>query len=171
MLFSRALIPTPGALASRTERRRIRALAAASVVMLLATATVRVSAPSPFAPRVHVRWSEDVSDARRTELERRFALVRGHHREAATWEYDLVDVTPSAVRELIADPSVADTHYLDRVSGEVAADAPPGTARLAERRLAGWIHSAVFDWFMFFWASSLIVSSVGLASAADARRP
>jgi hypothetical protein len=170
MLFSRALIPTSGALAS-TERRRIRALAAASVVMLLATATVRLSAPSPFAPRVHVRWSEDVSDARRTELEGRFSLLQGRQREAATWAYDLLDVTPSSVRELIADPSVADTHYLDRVSGEVAADAPPGTVRLAERRLAAWIHSPLFDWIMFFWASSLIVSGVCLASATDARRP
>jgi hypothetical protein len=153
------------------ERRRIRALAAASIVMLLATAAVRLSAPSPFAPRVHVRWSDGVSDAQRADLERRFALVQGRHREASTWEYDLVDVTPASVRKLIANPSVADTHYLDRVSGEVAAGAPAGTVRLAERRLAAWIHSPVFDWVIFFWASSLIVSSVCLASAADARRP
>jgi hypothetical protein len=139
--------------------------------MLVATAMVRLAAPSPFAPRVHVRWSEDVSDAQRTELERRFSLLQGRHREAGTWEYDLRDVTPSSVRELIANPSVADTHYLDRVSGEVAADAPPGTVRLGERRLAAWIHSPVFDWIMCFWASSVIVSSVCLASAADARRP
>jgi hypothetical protein len=170
MLFSRALIPTSGALAS-TERRRIRAFAMASVVMLVATAMVRLAAPSPFAPRVHVRWSEDVSEAQRTELERRFSLLRGRHREAGTWEYDLQDPAPSAVRELIANPSVADTHYLDRVSGAVAADAPPGTVRLAERRLAAWIHSPVFDWILCFWASSVIVSSVCLASAADARRP
>lgn len=170
MLFSRAVSPTSGAL-TRTERRRIRAFAAASVVMLVATATVRLAAPSPFAPRVHVRWSEDVSDAQRTELERRFSLLQGRHREAATWEYDLQDVTPSSVRELIANPSVADTHYLDRVSGDVAADAPPGTVRLAERRLAAWIHSPGFDWIMCFWASSLIVSSVCLASTAGARRP
>ena len=138
--------------------------------MLLVTVAVRLSAPSPFAPRVHVRWAEEVSDARRTALERRFSLLQGRHREAATWEYDLADVTPSSVRELIAEPSVVDTHYLDRVSGEVAADAPPGTVRLAERRLAAWIHSPVFDWIMFFWASSLIVSGVCLASPADARR-
>jgi hypothetical protein len=170
MLFSRALIPAFGVVLASTERRRIRALAAASVVMLLATATVRLLAPSPFAPRVHVRWSDGVSDAQRAELERRFALEEGRQREAATWEYDLVDVSPSSVRELIANPSVADTHYLDRVSGEVTADAPAGTVRLAERRLAAWIHSPVFDWIIFFWASSLIVSSVCLASAADARR-
>ena len=47
-----------------------------------------------------------------------------------------MDISPSSVRELIADPSVADTHYLDRANGEVAADAPWGSVRLADRRLA-----------------------------------
>lgn len=165
------MIPAFGVVLASTERRRIRAFTAASVVMLLATATVRLLAPSPFAPRVHVRWSDGVSDAQRAELERRFSLVQGRHREASTWEYDLVDITPSSVRALIANPSVADTHYLDRQNAVVAADAPPGSVRLADRRLAGWLHSAVFGWFMFFWAWSFIVSSVWLASASDARRP
>jgi hypothetical protein len=151
--------------AATADRSHVRALAAASIVMLVAAATVRLSAPSPFAPRVHVRWSGDVSTAQRAALERRFSLARGSHREATTWEYDLVDVDPSTVLALVADPAVADTHYLDRGSGEVTGDAPAGTVRLAGRRLAGVIHSSAFDWFICLWVSSLIVSGVWLASA------
>ena len=48
--------------------------------------------------------------------------------------------------------------------------------RLAEQHgsirpgLASWIHSAVFDWFIAFWVSSFVVSSVRLASAAKPPR-
>jgi hypothetical protein len=143
---------------------------AASLIMLPLAVVVRLTSPSPFAPRVHVRWATGVSDAQRAELERRYSLVQGRHRDAETWEYDLVDVAPSSVRALIADPAVADTHYLDRDRGAVQADAPAGTVPLAERRLAGWIHSPVFEWFTLFWVSSLIVSGVWLASAPGVAR-
>jgi len=152
------------------DRRRIRAFAVSSVIMLASSGVLRVSSPSPFAPRVHVRWAAEISDAQRTALERRFALIEGQPRENTTWEYDFSDVSPSAVRALIEDPAVADTHYIDRRSGQVAADAPRGTTRLSQRRLAGWIHSSLFDWFMLLWASSLVVSGVWLASAANSHR-
>ena len=154
---------------TNTDRRRVGLLAAAALVMLPGLAMVRMLAPSPFAPRVHVRWSEWVSDSQRIELERRFSLTQGHQREAATWEYDLVDVNPSSVLALIASSSVADTHYLDRTSGAVADDAPAGSVRLANRRAAGLIHSPLFNWLMCFSVSSLIVSSVCLASARNPR--
>ena len=152
------------------DRRRIRAFAVFSVIMLAASAVLRVWAPSPFAPRVHVRWVAGIPGAQRAELERRLALTEGQRREETTWEYDLTDLSPSAVRALTGDPAVADTHYLDRRSGQVAADAPPGTTRLRERRLAGWIHSSLFDWFMLLWVSSLVVSGVWLASPASSPR-
>ena len=152
------------------DRRRVRALAVASLVMLPLAAAVRVASPSPFAPRVHVRWAAGVSDAQRAELERRYSLVQGSDRGGATWEYDLVDVAPPSIRALVADPAVVDTHYLDRDRGEVTADAPAGTVPLAGRRLAGWIHSPVFDWFTLFWVSSLIVSGVWLASTPGVAR-
>ena len=130
-----------------------------------------MSAPSPFAPRVHIRWAAGISDAQRTDLERRFALTGRQPRENMTWEYDLVDVSPAAVRALVDHPAVADTHYIDRRSAQIASDAPPGTVRLAERKLAGWIHSSLFEWFMFFWVSALVVSGVRLASAPRKRVP
>lgn len=152
------------------DRRRILAFAVFSAIMLVGSGAVRVTAPSPFAPRVHIRWVAGISDAQRAELERRFALTEGRRREDATWEYDLIDRSPSTVRALVAHAAVEDTHYLDRASGQVAVDAPPGTSRLSERWLAGWIHSSLFEWFMLLWVSSLVVSGVWLASAADAQR-
>ncbi len=135
--------------------------------MLVGSATLRVSAPSPFAPRVHIRWVDDISDAQRAEHERRLALMEGQHREDTTWEYDLSDPSVPAILALTANSAVEDTHYIDRDSGQVAPDAPRGATRLSERRLAGWIHSSLFDWFMLLWVSSLVVSGVWLASAAN----
>ncbi len=145
------------------DRRSILVFAAISVVTLAGGAMLRVSTVSPFAPRVYVRWADDISDAHRTTIERRFALVDGLRRDGATWEYDLTEPSPSAARALIAEPAVVDTHYIDRESGVVAADAPLGTTRLTGRRVSGWIHSSLFDWFMSFWVSSLAVSGVWLA--------
>lgn len=143
---------------------KVRTLAAVSLVMLVATILMRLSAPSPFAPRVHVRWAPGVSAAERADLERRFALTAGRSRDGDTWEYDLADVSEASVRALIGSSAVADTHYLDRDTATVAPDAPPGSVRLAERQLAAWVHSSLFDWFILLWASSLIVSGVWLAS-------
>ena len=145
-------------------RFKVRVMAALSGVMLIVTILIRMSVASPLAPRVHIRWAPDVSAAARADLERRFALTAGEPRDDATWEYDLADVRPASVRELIAHPAVADTHYLDRDTATIAADAPSGSVRLADRRLASWVHSDVFDWFMLVWISSLIVSASWLAS-------
>jgi hypothetical protein len=152
-----------------TDRTRVRVFTAVSVVVLAAAAILRISAPSPFAPRVHVRWSERVQDDQRAALERRFSLLNGERRENNTWEYDLVNLEPASINALIENPDVADTHYIDRGAGRVTADAPAGSARLSERRFAAFVHSFVFDWFLLFWASSIVVSGVWLASDANAR--
>ncbi len=134
--------------------------------MLAAGGLLRASV-SPFAPRVYVRWAPGVLEARRLEVERTFALVEGRLRADTTWEYDLSDLTPSRVLALVGHPDVLDTHYIDRVTGAVEQGAPTGTTRLAERRMAGWIYSPFFNWFLSFWVSSLAVSSLWLSAAAD----
>jgi len=152
---------------SGTERRRVVAFVIVSVIMLAVSGAIRISAPSPFAPRVHVRWAPGIGDAERGDLERQFALVEGRWRDGRTWEYDLVDVSPVLVQALIQASAVEDTHYIDRNPVRVADDAPPGRTRLAGRELAGWIHSSLFDWFTLLWVSSLFVSAVWLASVRD----
>ena len=151
------------------ERAKVRALTMISLVMVVAAAAVRAAAPSPFAPRVHVRWHAGVENDRRAGLERRFSLLNGARREDDTWEYDLADLTPASVTALVEHPDVADTHYIERETGGISADAPAGTTRLRDRRLAALVHSWFFDWVLLFWASSIVVSGVWLASNADPR--
>ena len=142
---------------------------AVSLLMLVGAVVVRTSTPSPFAPRVRVRWAPTVEEADRTALEYHHRLLNGTAAENNTWEYDLVDPSPAAVATLVGQNEVADTHYIDRARGIVAADAPIGTIRVRERRLAAFVHSILFDWFLLFWASATLVSGVSLASGADAR--
>ncbi len=137
--------------------------------MLAGAIALRVWSPSPFAPRVHVRWVPGLSQDQRASLEQRFALAKGEPRDDQTWGYDLTDPSTERVGALVGDPRVADTHYIERGTARIAADAPAGTVRLGDRPLTTVVHSFVFDWFLFFCASSIIVSSVWLASDADAR--
>jgi hypothetical protein len=146
------------------DRRLTIVFAAVSVVALAGSVAARTTAPSPFAPRIHVRWADSVSEAQRTTLERDFALLAGIRREGTTWEYDLVHPSPATNRAIIDSPTVADTHYLDRATGEVTTDAPRGGTRLDQPGLIWWIHTPLFDWFIAFCLSSFVVSSVRLAS-------
>jgi hypothetical protein len=148
------------------DRRRVIALMVASVLTLVLSIALRASIESPFAPRVRVRWTPAIAESRRVDLEREFWLFRGTRAEGDTWEYDLVDPSPASVAALIANPDVRDTHYIDRARTMVASDAPIGTIRVRERRLAALVHSILFDWFLLFWASAILVSGVWLASDA-----
>ena len=140
------------------EGRPIRAVAVVSIVMLAACWLVRVAGPSPFARRVNVRWAEGISDAQRQALEPSLALVNGQRLDGRTWQYDLVDTSSSAVRALVENASVEDTHYIDRVGAVVNPDAAIGTARLLDPGVAGLVRSRFFDWFVSLWIASLVVS-------------
>ena len=65
-------------------------------------------------PRIHVRWRDDVTPARRTELENRYGLRSGEPLQGATWRYELHDRSAANVGALIADGAVVDTAYIDR---------------------------------------------------------
>jgi hypothetical protein len=153
--------------AGLTDRGRVLVFAAVSGVMLASSVTIRLSTPSPLAPRVHVRWANDVSDGVRGQLEARFGLVAARHREGSTWEYDLSEPSASTIHALLNHPAVADTHYIDRSSGTLVPDAPRGTTLLARRPMSRWVHSPLFDWFIAFWISSFVVSWVWLAPSSD----
>jgi hypothetical protein len=55
-----------------------------STVMLAVSVIVRVRVPSQRAPSVRARWTESISNAGRTVLEREFTLVAERHREGTT---------------------------------------------------------------------------------------
>jgi hypothetical protein len=155
---------------SMSDFQRIRILAAASVIVLAGCAVLRIVALPSVAPRVNIRWADRVGDQERATLEQQFRLRAGERREGSTWAYDLRDPSWSAVRALVAHPAVADTHYINRRFGIVAADAPRGTTRLPSGGLTGWRDSAVVEWAGRVAFSILLVSLVWLATAGRTAR-
>jgi hypothetical protein len=147
-----------------TNRRRIRAFLIVSLVMLGAAGATRLFGPSVFAPRVNIRWSSGTSNTVRQELERRLGLVAADQRENRTWAYDLPDPSRIRIRAIVNHPAVEDTYRIDREQLTTTADAPRGRTRLARPGPAGWIHGPVFEWFIFLWLSSFLVSATWLAS-------
>lgn len=99
-------------LSSISTRRRILALAA-----LLALALVFVDV-TIIAPRVTVRWDDDVSEGERVALEGRYRLESGRFIEGTTWRYELRDRSRENVRAIVTDPAVDDTGYIDRPTFE-----------------------------------------------------
>ncbi len=79
---------------------------------------------------IYVRWEPSITDAGRRNLESRFHLADGEMPDAATWKYDLLDVSPGNIRALVAEPAVADTHALDRATGRLAPSAVRTSRRL-----------------------------------------
>jgi len=119
----------------------------------LGLAAVEPFLPSPHAPRINIRWDNDLGVADRQRLESTFGLVRPEPREGATWRYDLVDVTHENVAALVAHPAVSDTHEIDRTLGVVAPGAPRGTT---------WILPAALN----FWREPPVSTALATASAA-----
>lgn len=152
------------------ECRRVRLFAVVSVVLLTATGVVRWWAPSPFAPRVNVRWSEAVSDVERADIEHHLALTAGQRLDGMTWAYDLSDPSPAIVKSIVEHAAVEDTHHIDRGEERVSAGAPRGTSRLELAGPAGWVHSGLLTSFMLFCFTSFVVSGAWLASAGQAGR-
>ena len=77
-------------------RRRLAGALAAVVLLLVAFVDVSI-----IEPRIHVRWRDDVAEAQRLELERRYRLVRGEPLPGTTWRYELDDRSSENVRSLI----------------------------------------------------------------------
>jgi hypothetical protein len=63
---------------------------------------------------INIRWSGDVDDARRQNLERQFHLIEGQRTEGTTWAYVLTDPSTENIRAIVRHPDVDDTAYVDR---------------------------------------------------------
>jgi hypothetical protein len=68
----------------------------------------------PPGGRVHVRWQASIDQAARQRLESQFRLFDPEPLEGQTWRYDLVDPRPEAIRAIVVDAAVADTHDINR---------------------------------------------------------
>jgi hypothetical protein len=88
---------------------------AAFAIGTVAAAGVLSMTLSSEPPPIHVRWKAGLSDAQRTELERRFGLARGEFREGTTYAYNLLDTSTDNIRALVQDPRVDDTSDVNRL--------------------------------------------------------
>lgn len=120
-----------------SPRSVIRGVAVFGAVLLGVVATEPLL-PSPYAPRIHVRWDARVTGEDRQRLEAEFGLLQPEYLEGTTWRYDFTDPRPAIVGALIAHPSVADTHEIDRARGVVVPEAPRGATWIRSRALRFW---------------------------------
>jgi hypothetical protein len=101
-------------------------LAAVAVWSLLGGAYYFTNEP---APEVRVIWRSGLEPAHREAIERRFGLVRARGGAGTALLYDLLDLRPDNVRELLQLPEVAGSGYLDETSFSVPWELPPGLGR------------------------------------------
>jgi hypothetical protein len=106
-----------------SRRRRAAALTAAAVLALLGGTYYFTHEP---APHVMIRWREDATPERRAYIERFFGLVRARDPEGHAITYDLVNLQPENIEELLEQPEVAGSGYIDEATETVLADVPYG---------------------------------------------
>ena len=104
----------PGGDATRLGRALGGLAAAFALVTVLAWGILSLTWPeSPV--NINVRWTPDVVDAQRLELERRFRLTNSQQREGTTWTYELAETSTANIRALIQHERVDDTEHLNRI--------------------------------------------------------
>lgn len=133
------------------DAARIRHLASASAIILLAAGSIHAWVPSALAPRVNVRWAPAVQEPERRKTERALELMEGTRIDGTTWAYDLGDPSRSTIEALVTHPLVEDTHHIERATREVSADAPLGHTRIRgglslvrDSRLLEWVERVSF---------------------------
>ena len=67
--------------------------------------------------------------ASRASLERRFKMLRGEQIADDAWTYELTDTSRDTLGALVREPSVADTHFIDRTTLEFESGVPHGPRR------------------------------------------
>jgi hypothetical protein len=94
--------------------RHPRLRRSAFVALAVVFAGVALADVDIIEPRIHVRWSAEVSETRRLDLERRYNLSAGERLQGTTWRYELHDRSADNVRAIVEDAAVVDTAYIDR---------------------------------------------------------
>jgi hypothetical protein len=71
--------------------------------------------PAPTAS-ISIRWSRQVTDDRRQQLEAQFGLTNPRSRGGATWDYELADTSGANVAAIVQHEAVEDTAGVDRAT-------------------------------------------------------
>ena len=156
---------------------KVRAVAIGMLLILGAAALRPEREPAPRVTEVSVRWSSNLDDDQRRQLEGQFALAGAEpnsNRSAAVnvWNYRLENTSQENVRALVAHASVVDTGGIDRSTFDVALRPPHSddpylaVTHVQSLQYPGWV------WFVAAAASVWVLGfaiPAALASAGGAR--
>lgn len=84
-------------------------------------------------PVVNVQWQREVPDAVIERHERDHGLTRLDLMGLRSWQYELSDWSPAALRRLVMDSAVRDTNGIDRSAFTLQVEAPAGARRYLTR--------------------------------------
>jgi hypothetical protein len=117
--------------------------------------------PLGQAPVINVRWRDNIGGADIASGERRHGLRRLDPVGPHTWQYELRTWSPSALKELVQDPDVADTQGVDRSAFLLQVPHPTGL-RVLLTRMSGpgeglrFGDNGVAVWFYAVWVLPLV---------------
>lgn len=129
--------------------------------------------PTQPLAQVAVRWSADLPDGARAELEQQFSLGAGEPNsnrsaDVNVWNYRLDNTAPDNVRALVTHPEVVDTGGIERDTFTVPPQAPPEDhPYLAVQRIPWmqypspllFVAAAAFVWAIAFLAPAVIATT------------
>ena len=128
---------------------------------------VEPALPPPPPPRIDVVWREGVTDALRSELERRYKLSAPTPLGGPAWQYEAQDASEADLRTLVNDRRVEDTNRIERATGRI--DRPTESTLMSLRRI--WPALGIFSepnavpWLYYLFVSlpfvALLVMIVG----------
>ena len=104
--------------------RWFRVAAAFAVPFSLSLAVLIATYEAPPVPRINVRWSESVLPSQREVLEVAYQLVEPESRGERTWSYAILNSSTDNLRRLVQDPSVEDTHGIERTTFRLSEPLP-----------------------------------------------
>jgi hypothetical protein len=146
-------------------RTRLRPILAAILLILGAVALRPEREPVQRVTDVSVRWSTDLNDDQRRQLEGLFALTAAEpnsNRSATVnvWNYTLENTSRENVRALVAHPSVIDTAGIDRSTFDVTLQPPPSDHPYLAATRVPWLQYPAAGWFV---AAAAVVWVIGFA--------
>jgi hypothetical protein len=125
-----------------------RAALAVLAALLVASAGVWLlildSRVGPSAQRVNIRWTPDTAadPDKRVRIQDTFRLTAAEEAGPRTWSYRLADRSHETIGQILSNPSVEDTHFLDRARLRVTIDQPGLPEWLREVLEGEWASTA-----------------------------
>ena len=138
----------------------------AGAAWTIAVAVVGLHLLEPPSRRINIRWSGSASQEDIARLEQELALGGGELQEGRTWQYTLRDASRENIARIVAQPSIDDTHYLDREQLALVQElsAVPPWMRSLRQALAVRFGSTSLLW------AGLTFGLIGLSAASSFRR-